>query len=110
MTVDSDSFKSLSSEEMIDELAQHAINNEPESHGAISKRLAEHASRHSNNLNGFISRGNAPQFRGGFHHVWPGTLQLQKAKAVVKGLANNGFLGDGETAKVNLLLSFSTLP
>ena len=110
MTVDSDSFESLSLEEMIDKLTQHAINNEPESHGAISKRLAEHASQYSINLDGFISKCNAPFSVGGFALIWPGTLQLQKAKAVVAGLANNGFLGDGETAKVNILLSLNTLP
>ena len=76
----------------------------------ILERLAKRASRYSTNLDGFISKGDAPSFRGGFALVWPGTLQLQKAKAVVKGLTNNGFLGDGKTAKVNLLLSLNTLP
>ena len=70
----------------------------------LSERL------YSINLDGFISKGNAPLSRGSFAYMWPGTLQLQNAKAVVKGLTNNGFLGDGETAKVNLLLSLSTLP
>ena len=78
--------------------------------GAILERLAERASRYSINLDGFISRSNVPWFRGGLSYVWLGTLQLHKAKAVVKALANKGFLGDGEMAKVNLLLSLSTLP
>ena len=95
---------------MIDQPAQHTIKNEPESPGAILKRLAERASRYSINLDGFISEGNASFSRGEFTLIWPGTLQLQKAKAVVTGLTNNGFLGDGEIAKVNLLLSLNTLP
>ena len=78
--------------------------------GVILQRLSKRAPRYSINLDGFISKGNAPPFRGGFAYVWPGTLQLQKAKAVVIGLVNNGFLRDGETAKVNLLLNYNTLP
>ena len=76
--------------------------------GAILERLAERASRYSINLDEFTFKDDAPWFRGGFSLIWPGTLQLQKAKA--KGLAKNGFLGDGETAKVNLLHSRNTLP
>ena len=103
-------YQPRSLEEMVDQPAQHAIKNEPEPYGAILKRLAERASRYSINLDGFISKDNAPCSRGGFALIWPGTLQLQKAKAVVAGLANNDFLGDGETAKVSLLLSLNTLP
>ena len=66
---------------------------------AILKRIAERASRYSINLDGLTSKENAHAL-GGLFVVWLGTLQLQKAKAIVKGLANNGFLGDGETAKV----------
>ena len=76
---------------------------------AILARLAARASQYSINLDEFISMGHAPFFRGESSLIFPGTLQLQKAKAVVKGLANNGFLGDGETAKVSLLLSLDTL-
>ena len=78
--------------------------------GAILKRLAERASRYGVNLGGFVSKGRTPVAQGGFSYVWLGTLQLYKAKAVVEGLANNGFLGDGETARVNLLFSLNTLP
>ena len=83
---------------------------ESEGPGVILERLAERASRYSINLNGFMSKSNVPWFLGGYATVWLGILQLQEAKAVVKGLANNGFLGDGETTKVNLLLSLNTLP
>ena len=69
--------------------------------GAILKRLAERASRYSVNLDGFVSKGKTPLARGGFSFVVPGTLQLQKAKATIKRLANNSFLGDDETVKVN---------
>ena len=77
---------------------------------AILERLAQHASRYSLNLDGFVSKRKTPSARGSFAFVYLGTLQLQNAKAVVKGLANNGFLGGGETAKVNLLFSLNTLP
>ena len=75
---------------------------------AILERLVERASRYNINLNGFMSKDNASRFRGKYYHVWPGTLLLQKAKSVVKGLENHGFLGDGETAKVNILLGLNT--
>ena len=55
-----------------------------------------------------MSKSNSPYSRGGSATVWLGTLKLQKAKA--KGLANNGYLGNGETAKVNPLPSLNTLP
>ena len=69
--------------------------------GAILERLAERASSYSVNLDGFVSKDAAPLARGGFSFVFLGTLQLQKAKATIKRLANNGFLGDDETVKVN---------
>ena len=56
-----------------------------------------------------MSKGNICYNRGGFAVVWLGTLQLQKAKAAVKDLVKNGFLRDGETAKVNLLLSLTAI-
>ena len=67
----------------------------------ILQRLAEHASRYGINLNGFVSKGKAPSVQGGFACVFLGTLQLQKAKATIKRFANNSFLGDDETMKVN---------
>ena len=77
--------------------------------GAILERLAKRASRYSINLNGFISKRDVPWSMGKYTTVWLGILQLREAKAVVKGLANNGFLGDGETANVSLLFSLNTL-
>ena len=72
--------------------------------------IAKHALRYSINLDEFVSRANDPLLRGGFSTVWLGTLQLQEAKTVVNALENNGFLGVGETAKVNPLFSLNTLP
>lgn len=78
--------------------------------GVILERLAKHASRYSVNLDGFVSKVRVARARGGFAIVWSGTLRLQEAKAVVNGLANNGFLGNGEIVKVILLLSHNALP
>ena len=96
--------KSTNADEWIDN------NNKPGESDAILKRLAERASRYSINLDGCMSKSNSPYSRGGSAIVWLGTLKLQKAKAAMEGLANNGYLGNGETAKVNPLPSLNTLP
>ena len=65
--------------------------------------LAEHAMQYSVNLDGFVDRYDNFCVRGGYATVWTGTLHLNDAIAAKRDVARNCFLGDGDTANVNLL-------
>ena len=65
--------------------------------------LAEHALRYSVNLDGFVDKDDVFCVRGGYAMVWPGVLHLNDAIAAKRDIARNCFLGDGDTANVNLL-------
>ena len=73
------------------------------------KRFAEHASRYSVNLDGFVDKDNAPHLRGGYAFVWSGVLRLKDALTLGKEIARNRLFGDEDTMKVDLLRSLMVL-